>query len=200
MSLSRAKQRDSFSSLFSKGGLPGQIIGRQHDGRQTHQVHLDGAKVETLGFPPSCTTSNRTLPNTRNAELFSALALRNLTTTGLKGCNSKVAPFRHADEALLKASCNEFAAAETYPQRFGVCIMYLLEKSFTVPYLPQIAFKTGSHPFSRLVKSRTQGNRQLFRNTYQQPTRACDGLWSRFDQTAATRNPNEVGEVIVASQ
>ena len=122
--LSRAKQRDSFSSLFSKGGLPGQIIGRQHDGRQTHQVHLDGAKVETLGFPPSCTTSNRTLPNTRNAELFSALALRNLTTTGLKGCNSKVAPFRHADEALLKASYNEFAAAETYPQRFGVCIIF----------------------------------------------------------------------------
>jgi hypothetical protein len=82
---SKVKQRDSFSSLSAKGGLPGQIIGRQHDGRRAHQVHLDGAKVETLGFPASCTTSNRTLPTRRMLSSFPPLAHRNLTTTGLAG-------------------------------------------------------------------------------------------------------------------
>jgi hypothetical protein len=179
--------------------LPGQIIGRQHDGKQTHQVHLDGAKVETLGCPASCTTSNRTLPTRRNAEFFSA-------SSAPKPHNRpvilrwKAAPFRHADEALSwlprvtslpppRHTRNSPAYVSFSPTSSSVYRICLRP--------PSILVRIHSHDSSSLGHKETGSS--FATPTRNPPKRACDGLWSRFDQTATTCNPNEVGCITVVS-
>jgi hypothetical protein len=59
-----------------------------------------------------------------NAELFSAFSAPKPHNNRVgRAVSLRLLPFG-TQTKLSKASCNEFAAAETYPQRFGVYLIF----------------------------------------------------------------------------